>query len=220
MGKLGQRKGNSWVELPNGTVQIFATNDDGVVFTIDAADFDAFVIGHTWSDKGKGYARASLLKSDNVGRGTIDLQNYLLRNELAAMRAKHHGVSFQVDHLDRDPNNNCRNNLLAKPTFANNLNRENSGVNGSSKLNGVHDFGRNYSDGSICWGARFTPISSKKDECIGHFRDEKEAGMSWDLHMIAEYGLELMAPYLNMPKESIETMLLMLKINDETSDAK
>lgn len=186
---------------PTGETWVIPTNAPNERILIDANDHAGFVQTHTWSLGTGGYARARLLKSDNVDKGNIHLHNHIMRVELADWRKRFPDVKFSVDHLSREPLDCRRSNLAVKPIWANNLNRENSGANGSSKYNGVCQDGT-YADGSTKWLANFRPNGSKKTKRIGSFRDEKAAAAAWDAKMLGEYGVELMTPYLNFAESA------------------
>jgi hypothetical protein len=196
--KSGYKCGKSSILVTGNFAYITPSNNKSIVITMDLASVDNFILSRNWSERGRGYLMTRIpveLQSKFAGKSIIYLHEYLMLNEMNVWKNKYLDVKFQVDHCDRQPNNSLLANLRVIPAFANNLNRSNSGMNGSSVYNGVCIYFP-YENGDYRWLANFRNKLGKKKH-IGYYRTEAAAALAWNEKMVSEFGEELMKPWLN-----------------------
>ena len=93
---------------------------------------------------------------------------------------------IEVDHIDKDPANNCVSNLRWSSSSENKMNRRKCQSNRSSKFKGVS------------WNCRKTQceariIKDKRKYHLGYFHDEKDAARAYN-----ERAMELLGEYAHL----------------------
>lgn len=101
----------------------------------------------------------------------------------------------EIDHIDRNPDNNRIENLRQATRSQNTINIPPSGK-GTSKYKGVS---KNPKDGFFYARSH----KNKKDKHIGIFKCEKDAAKAYDDYVIKEYGE---FAYLNFPRWTKENL--------------
>lgn len=152
----------------------------GQVAFVDPQDYDQ-VVKYNWfavrDDRGTGpsyYARAKI-----AGKST-PLHRFLI-GEIPA--------GAVVDHIDRNPLNNCRSNLRVVNKYQSAQNRRawvrrDKSSAAQSQYKGV--YGRFKADGSISWRAAIK--KDRKIHSIGCFTSEVEAAKAYDAKAVELHG--------------------------------
>lgn len=179
----GKLKDNKPVPDENGIIKIYDENDE-FYFTISEEDFDVVskyywrkIDSKTESNERKRYWITNA-KADDIKNGS----SYSLRlHQIIAEQkyGKYDHSEFVPDHLDRNPDNNTRNNLILKTNIENSHNRGLSCRNKSGKT-GVYqrkDTGK--------WVANI--MVNYKNIYLGEFYDY-ESAVNKRLEAEKEYG--------------------------------
>jgi hypothetical protein len=95
---------------------------NGISFQVDTK-FYKIVTQHNWRNDGKGYLRASYYGDPEREDSYVSLHQFIYFLEYGEVISGYGAGTVQIDHIDRDPLNNCISNLRVVDYSENNLNR-------------------------------------------------------------------------------------------------